>query len=39
MLGQYFSAGGTTPEALARLMQTERAHWAKVIKAAGVEPQ
>jgi tripartite-type tricarboxylate transporter receptor subunit TctC len=39
MLGQYFSAGGTTPEALAQLMQTERAHWAKVIKAAGVEPQ
>lgn len=39
MLGQYFSAGGTTPDALARLMQTERAHWGKVIKAAGVEPE
>ena len=39
MLGQYFSARGTTPEALAQLMQTERAHWAKVIKAAGVEAQ
>jgi tripartite-type tricarboxylate transporter receptor subunit TctC len=39
MLTQYFSARGTTPEALADLMKTERAHWAKVIAAAGVQPE
>ena len=39
MLGQYFSAAGTVPEALAGLMQTERARWAKVIQAAGVKPE
>ena len=39
MLGQYFSAAGTTPEALAGLMKTERERWAKVIKAAGVQPE
>jgi len=39
MLGQYFSAAGTAPEALAGLMKTERARWAKVIKAAGVQPE
>jgi tripartite-type tricarboxylate transporter receptor subunit TctC len=38
MLGQYFSAAGTAPEGLADLMVTERERWAKVIKAAGVEP-
>jgi tripartite-type tricarboxylate transporter receptor subunit TctC len=38
MLGQYFSAAGTAPEALAGLMKTERERWAKVIKAAGVKP-
>jgi tripartite-type tricarboxylate transporter receptor subunit TctC len=38
MLGQYFSAAGTAPEALAVLMKTERERWAKVIKAAGVQP-
>ncbi len=39
MLGQYFSAAGTAPEALAGLMKSERERWAKVIKAAGVEPE
>jgi tripartite-type tricarboxylate transporter receptor subunit TctC len=39
MLGQYFSAAGTAPEALAELMKTERERWAKVIKAAGVQPE
>ena len=39
MLGQYFSAAGTAPEALSGLMKTERERWAKVIKAAGVKPE
>jgi tripartite-type tricarboxylate transporter receptor subunit TctC len=39
MLCQYFSAAGTTPEALAGLMKSERERWAKVIKAAGVKPE
>jgi hypothetical protein len=39
MLGQFFSAAGTAPEALAGLMRTERDRWAKVIKAAGVQPE
>jgi len=39
MLGQYFSAAGTAPEALAGLMKTERERWAKVIKVAGVQPE
>ena len=39
MLGQYFSAAGTAPEALAGLMKSERGRWAKVIKAAGVQPE
>jgi tripartite-type tricarboxylate transporter receptor subunit TctC len=39
LLGQYFSAAGTAPEALAGLMQSERDRWAKVIKAAGVKPE
>ena len=39
MLGQYFSAAGTAPEALATLMKSERERWAKVIKAAGVQPE
>ena len=39
MLSQYFSAAGTAPEALAGLMKTERDRWAKVIKAAGVQPE
>ncbi|MES2993687.1 MAG: tripartite tricarboxylate transporter substrate binding protein [Pseudomonadota bacterium] len=39
MLGQYFSAAGTAPEALAGLMTSERARWAGVIKAAGVQPE
>lgn len=39
LLGQYFSAAGTAPEALANLMKTERDRWAKVISAAGVQPE
>jgi len=39
ILGQYFSAAGTAPEALAGLMRSERERWAKVIKAAGVKPE
>ena len=39
MLTQYFSAAGTAPEALAMLMKAERERWAKVIKAAGVQPE
>jgi tripartite-type tricarboxylate transporter receptor subunit TctC len=39
MLGQYFSAAGTAPEALAGMMKTERDRWARVIKAAGVQPE
>jgi tripartite-type tricarboxylate transporter receptor subunit TctC len=39
LLGQYFSAAGSRPEALAALMKSERANWARVIKAAGVQPE
>nr|WP_316640706.1 tripartite tricarboxylate transporter substrate binding protein [uncultured Roseateles sp.] len=39
MLGQYFSAAGTTPDALAALIKSERDSWARVIKAAGVKPE
>ena len=39
ILGQYFSAAGTAPEALAGLMKSERERWAKVIRAAGVKPE
>ena len=39
MHGQYFSAAGTAPEALASLMRSERDRWAKVIKAAGVQAE
>ena len=39
MLSQYFSAAGTAPEALGGLMKSERERWAKVIKAAGVQPE
>ena len=39
ILGQYFSAAGTAPEALSGLMKTDRERWAKVIKAAGVQPE
>jgi len=39
ILGQYFSAAGTAPEALAGLMKSERERWGKVIKAAGVQPE
>ncbi len=36
LIGQYFSAVGTAPEALSVLMKSERERWGKVIKAAGV---
>jgi len=39
LLGQYFTAAGTTPEALRGLMVTERERWAKVIRVAGVLPE
>ena len=39
LLAQYFSAAGTAPEALAGLMKSERDRWARVIKAAGVQPE
>ncbi|MCW7537424.1 tripartite tricarboxylate transporter substrate binding protein [Aquabacterium sp. A7-Y] len=39
MLGHYFSAAGTAPEALATLMKSERDSWGRVIKAAGVQPE
>ena len=39
LLAQYFTAAGTTPEALKGLMATERERWAKVIQAAGVKPE
>jgi len=37
MLSLYFTAAGTTPEALAALMRSEQDNWARVIKAAGVK--
>lgn len=39
MLSVYFSAAGTTPDALSSLMRSERESWAKVIKAAGVKAE
>jgi len=39
MLGQYFSAAGSAPEALAGLIKSERDKWSQVIKAAGVKPE
>lgn len=39
MLGQYFSAAGTAPQALAKLMRSERENWSRVIRAAGVQPE
>jgi len=39
MLAQYFSAAGTAPAALANLMGSERERWARVIAAAGVQPE
>lgn len=39
MLGQYFSAAGTAPQALANLMRSERENWSRVIRAAGVQPE
>ena len=39
LLGQYFTAAGTTPEALRGLMVSERERWSKVIRVAGVLPE
>ena len=39
LLAQYFSAAGTTPEALQGLIATERERWSKVIRAARVQPE
>jgi tripartite-type tricarboxylate transporter receptor subunit TctC len=39
MIGQYFSAVGTAPEALAGMMKSERERWSQVIKAAGVQAE
>jgi len=39
MLGQYFSAVGSAPEALAGVIKSERDKWSQVIKAAGVKPE
>ena len=39
LLGQYFSAAGTAPEALAGLMRSERERWSRVIAAAGVKAE
>jgi tripartite-type tricarboxylate transporter receptor subunit TctC len=39
MLGQYFSAAGTAPEALANQMKSEREAWGRVIRMAGVTPE
>ena len=39
LLGQYFTAAGTAPEALAGLIRSEHDVWAKVIRAAGVQPE
>jgi tripartite-type tricarboxylate transporter receptor subunit TctC len=39
LLAQYFTAAGTTPDALKGLIVTERDRWAKVIRVAGVQPE
>lgn len=39
LLGQYFTAAGTSPEALRGLIDTERDRWSKVIRAAGVRAE
>ncbi|MGA0610209.1 Bug family tripartite tricarboxylate transporter substrate binding protein [Caldimonas sp. KR1-144] len=39
ILGQYFSAAGTAPEALATLMKSERERWGQVIRAAGLRAE
>jgi len=39
LLAQYFTAAGTTPDALQRLMATERERWSAVIRVAGVKPE
>ena len=39
MLALYFSPVGSTPQGLADVMASERERWAKVIQAAGVQPE
>lgn len=39
LLAQYFTAAATSPEGLSLLMAAERQSWARVIKAAGVQPE
>jgi tripartite-type tricarboxylate transporter receptor subunit TctC len=39
LMAQYFSAAGTAPDALARLMASERERWGRVIRVAGVLPE
>ncbi len=39
MLALYFSPAAGSPEELAALMRSERERWAKVIEAAGVQPE
>ena len=39
LMTQYFSAAPSSPDGLAALMKTERERWAKVIRAAGVQPE
>jgi len=39
LAAQYFSAAGTAPDALVRLMASERERWGRVIRDAGVQPE
>jgi tripartite-type tricarboxylate transporter receptor subunit TctC len=39
MRAQYFVPAGTAPASLRQTMATETARWAKVIRAAGVQPE
>ncbi|AOY91886.1 ABC transporter substrate-binding protein [Cupriavidus sp. USMAA2-4] len=36
---QYFAPAGTAPDSLRRTMESEKLRWAKVIRAAGVQPE
>jgi tripartite-type tricarboxylate transporter receptor subunit TctC len=39
LLAQYFTAAGTTPDALKGFIAVERERWSMVIRAAGVKPE
>jgi len=39
MRAQYFAPAGTAPDSLHRTMESEKLRWAKVIRAAGVQPE